>query len=49
MALQQFGGRAAESPQLVFAGVAIAVSVPIIAFVLVQRYFQENVASSGIK
>ena len=49
VALQQFGGRAAESPQLVFAGVAIAVSVPIIAFVLVQRYFQENVASSGIK
>jgi alpha-1,4-digalacturonate transport system permease protein len=49
VALQQFGGRAAESPQLVFAGVVIAVSVPIIAFVLVQRYFQENVASSGIK
>jgi len=49
VALQQFGGRAAESPQLVFAGVAIAVSVPILAFVIVQRYFQENVASSGIK
>lgn len=49
VALQQFGGRAAESPQLVFAGVAIAVSVPILAFILVQRYFQENVASSGIK
>jgi len=49
VALQQFGGRAAESPQLVFAGVVIAVSVPIIAFVIVQRYFQENVASSGIK
>jgi ABC-type glycerol-3-phosphate transport system permease component len=49
VALQQFGGRAADSPQLVFAGVAIAVSVPILAFVLVQRYFVENVASSGIK
>jgi multiple sugar transport system permease protein len=49
VALQQFGGRAADSPQLVFAGVAIAVSVPILAFVLLQRYFQENVASSGIK
>ncbi len=49
VALQQLGGRAADSPHLVFAGVAIAVSVPILAFVLVQRYFAENVASSGIK
>jgi multiple sugar transport system permease protein len=49
VALQQFGGRAADSPQLVFAGVTIAVAVPVIAFVLLQRYFQENVASSGIK
>jgi multiple sugar transport system permease protein len=49
VALQQFGGRAADSPQLVFAAVAIAVSVPILAFVIVQRYFAENVASSGIK
>jgi alpha-1,4-digalacturonate transport system permease protein len=49
VALQQFGGRAAEAPQLVFAGVAIAVSVPVIAFVLLQRYFVENVATSGIK
>ena len=49
VALQQFGGRAAEAPQLVFAGVAIAVIFPIAVFVILQRYFVENVASSGIK
>jgi ABC-type glycerol-3-phosphate transport system permease component len=49
VALQQFGGRAADSPQLVFAGVTIAVAVPVVAFALVQRYFMENVATSGIK
>lgn len=49
VALQQFGGRAADSPQLVFAGVTIAVAVPVIAFLLVQRYYVENVSTSGIK
>ncbi len=49
VALSQFGGRAADSPQLVFAGVTIAVIFPIAIFVILQRYFQENVASSGIK
>ncbi len=49
VALSQFGGRAADSPQLVFAGVTIAVIFPIVVFVILQRYFQENVASSGIK
>lgn len=49
VALTQFGGRAAVSPQLVFAGVVIAVSFPILVFVIVQRYYQANVASSGIK
>lgn len=49
VALLQFGGRAQDAPQLIFAGVAIAVAVPILAFALVQRYFVENVATSGIK
>jgi ABC-type glycerol-3-phosphate transport system permease component len=49
VALQQFGGRAADSPQLVFAGVAIAVAFPVALFVLLQRYFVENVSTSGIK
>jgi hypothetical protein len=47
--IQQFGGRAADSPQLVFAGVTIAVMFPVAAFILVQRYFVENVSTSGIK
>jgi multiple sugar transport system permease protein len=49
VALLQFGGRAQDAPQLIFAGVTIAVAVPILAFALVQRYFVENVATSGIK
>ncbi len=49
VALQQFGGRAQDAPQLIFAGVTIAVAVPVIAFLLVQRYYVENVSTSGIK
>jgi ABC-type glycerol-3-phosphate transport system permease component len=49
LSLQILGGRAADSPNLVFAGVVIAVAVPITIFVLAQRYFVENVATSGIK
>jgi alpha-1,4-digalacturonate transport system permease protein len=49
VSLQQLGGRAAESPNLIMAGVMIAIAVPVTVFVLAQRYFVENVASSGIK
>jgi len=49
VSLQILGGRAADSPNLIFAGVAIAVVVPVVVFVLLQRYFVENVATSGIK
>jgi ABC-type glycerol-3-phosphate transport system permease component len=49
VSLQQLGGRAADSPNLIMAGVMIAISVPVTVFVLAQRYFVENVASSGIK
>ncbi len=49
LSLQQLGGRAADSPNLIFAGVVIAVIVPVTVFVLAQRYFVENVATSGIK
>jgi alpha-1,4-digalacturonate transport system permease protein len=31
------------------AGVVIAIAVPVTVFVLAQRYFVENVATSGIK
>jgi len=47
--LQALGGQAAESPNLIFAGVTIAVSVPILIFVLAQRYFVESFARTGIK
>ncbi len=49
VSLQQLGGRAAETPNLVLAGVMIAIAVPVTVFVLAQRYFVENVATSGIK
>ncbi|WP_370323853.1 carbohydrate ABC transporter permease [Euzebya sp.] len=49
LSLQQLGGRAADTPNLIFAGVMIAIAVPVTVFVLAQRYFVENVATSGIK
>lgn len=49
VSLQQLGGRAADTPHLILAGVVIAIAVPVTVFVLAQRYFVENLASSGIK
>jgi alpha-1,4-digalacturonate transport system permease protein len=49
VSLQQLGGRAANFPHLIMAGVVIAIAVPVTVFVLAQRYFVENVATSGIK
>jgi alpha-1,4-digalacturonate transport system permease protein len=49
VSLQQLGGRASDTPNLILAGVVIAIAVPVTVFVLAQRYFVENVASSGIK
>jgi ABC-type glycerol-3-phosphate transport system permease component len=49
LSLQILGGRAAESPNLIFAGVTMAVAVPVAVFVAAQRYFVENVATSGLK
>jgi multiple sugar transport system permease protein len=49
IALRQLGGQAVESPNLIFAGIVIAVVVPIAIFIAAQRYFVENVATSGIK
>jgi alpha-1,4-digalacturonate transport system permease protein len=49
LSLQVLGGRAADSPNLIYAGVVIAISVPVTVFVLAQRYFVENVATSGLK
>lgn len=49
LSLQVLGGRAADQPNLILAGVIIALVPPITVFVLAQRYFVENVASTGLK
>lgn len=49
LALSILGGQGADEPQLVFAGVTLAMLVPLLVFIMAQRYFVENVASSGIK
>lgn len=49
LSLSVLGGRAADSPNLILAGVMIAVIPPLTVFVLAQRYFVEQVASSGMK
>lgn len=49
LALSILGGQGADQPQLIFAGVALAVIIPLLVFISAQRYFVENVATSGIK
>jgi ABC-type glycerol-3-phosphate transport system permease component len=49
LSLQVLKGRAAESPNLVMAGAAIAIVPPLIVFILAQRYFVEGVANTGVK
>jgi ABC-type glycerol-3-phosphate transport system permease component len=49
LTLSVLGGRAADSPNLVLAGVITAMLAPVTVFLLAQRYFVENVASSGLK
>jgi multiple sugar transport system permease protein len=49
LALQQLGGQSVESPNLIFAGITLSVAVPFVVFIFAQRYFVENVATSGIK
>jgi len=47
--LSVLGGRAADTPNLILAGVITAMLAPVTVFLLAQRYFVENVASSGLK
>lgn len=49
LSLMVLQGRAADSPHLVMAGTTIAVAVPLLIFVLAQRYFVEGIATTGIK
>ena len=49
LALQTLGGQAGEGPNLLFAAIVLSVIIPFTVFVFAQRYFVENVATSGIK
>jgi ABC-type glycerol-3-phosphate transport system permease component len=49
LSLMVLQGRAADSPNLVMAGTTIAVAVPLLIFILAQRYFVEGIATTGIK
>ncbi len=49
LALSVLGGRAADSPNLVLAGAAMAVLPPVVIYVLGQRFFVESATSSGVK
>jgi multiple sugar transport system permease protein len=49
LALSVLGGRAADSPNLVLAGAAIAIMPPVIIYLLGQRFFVESTVSSGVK
>ena len=49
LTLSVLGGRAADTPNLVLAGVVLAMIAQVTVFLLAQRYFVENVASSGLK
>ena len=49
LALSVLGGRAADSPNLVLAGAAMAVLPPVLIYVLGQRFFVESATSSGVK
>ena len=43
------GGRAADAPNLVLAGAAIAILPPVIIYIFGQRFFVESTATSGLK
>ncbi len=49
LALSVLGGRAADSPNLVLAGAAIAIMPPVVIYILGQRFFVESTTSSGVK
>jgi multiple sugar transport system permease protein len=49
IALQTLNGQAGEGPNLIFAAIVLSVAIPFTVFVLAQRYFVENVATSGLK
>lgn len=49
LSLNVLRGRAADSPNLILAGAAIAILPPFIIFLLGQRFFVESATASGVK
>ncbi|MBT3391162.1 MAG: carbohydrate ABC transporter permease [Chloroflexi bacterium] len=49
LAVSVLGGRAADAPNLVLAGAAIAILPPVIIYIFGQRFFVESTATSGLK
>lgn len=49
LSLNVLRGRAADSPNLILAGAAIAILPPMIIFILGQRFFVESATSSAVK
>ena len=49
LSLIRLSNIAADQPNLVLTGAAVAIIPPIIVFILAQRYFIEGVATSGLK
>ena len=49
LAVSVLGGRAADAPNLVLAGAAIAILPPVIIYIFGQRFFVESSTSSGLK
>lgn len=49
LALIRLSNAAADRPNIVLTGAAIAILPPMIVFILAQRYFIEGVATSGLK
>ena len=47
--LSKLSNIAADRPNLVLTGAAIAILPPMIIFILAQRYFIEGLSSSGLK
>jgi multiple sugar transport system permease protein len=49
LSLNVLRGRASDSPNLILAGAAIAIVLPLLIFVFAQRYFVESATSSAVK
>jgi multiple sugar transport system permease protein len=49
LSLSQLRGRANDNPNLVMAGAAIAIIMPMLIYIFAQRFFVESATSSAVK